>query len=125
DRVHDLASRDRCLDRVEKSDELLMSVALHAAAEHGAVEHVEGRKQGGRAMPLVVMRHGRGAARPNGFTGPRAAERLDLALLFDGQNDGVCGRAHVEPDNVLDLLGEGRCSATIWMRAALPRLSCS
>jgi hypothetical protein len=54
------------------------------------------------------MGHGRGAARPDGFAGPRAAKRLNLALLIDGQNDGVRRRAHVEPDNVLHLLGKRR-----------------
>src|SRR6478672_7533680 len=63
DRVYDLAGRDCCLDGVEKADEFLMTVALHAATEHRAVEHVQGRKQRGRAMPLVVMRHGRGGKR--------------------------------------------------------------
>src|SRR6185436_19337499 len=45
DRVYDLAGRDCCLDGVEKADEFLMTVALHAATEHRAVEHVQGRKQ--------------------------------------------------------------------------------
>ena len=31
-------------DRIEEADELLMPVALHAAADHGAVEHVERRE---------------------------------------------------------------------------------
>ena len=38
------------------------SCALHAAAEDGAVEDVEGGEQRGRAVALVVMRHGAGAA---------------------------------------------------------------
>src|SRR3954452_1001516 len=38
DDVDDLAGRDRRLDGVEEADELLVPVALHAAAEDGAVE---------------------------------------------------------------------------------------
>jgi hypothetical protein len=36
DGVHELADRDRDLDCVEKADELLMAVALHAPAEYRA-----------------------------------------------------------------------------------------
>ena len=54
DDVDDLAGRDLCLDGVEEADELLM--ALHAAADDGAVEDVEGGEQRGRAVALVVMR---------------------------------------------------------------------
>src|SRR6478609_9160183 len=66
DRVHQLAGRDCRLNGVEKADEFLMTVALHAAAQHRAVEYVQGRKQRGRPMPLVIMRHGRGATGPDG-----------------------------------------------------------
>src|SRR3954454_24716401 len=101
DRVYDLAGRDCCLDGIEKADEFLMTVALHAAAEHRAVEDVQGRKQRGRPMSLIVMRHGRRATGPDRRAGPRAAERLDLAFLVDGQDHRMAGWAHVEPDNVL------------------------
>ena len=42
-----LASRDLALDGIEKADEFDMAVALHAAANHGAVEHTEGCEQRG------------------------------------------------------------------------------
>ena len=45
------------LDGVEEADELLVAVALHAAPDDLALEHVEGGV-GGRAMPLVVVGHG-------------------------------------------------------------------
>src|SRR5947207_5645491 len=35
-----------------------------------------------------------------------SVEGLDLGLLIDGQHDGMCRRAHIEADDVLDLLGE-------------------
>jgi len=40
------------IDDAEEPDELLMAMALRAAADHGAVQHVEGGKQGGGAKPL-------------------------------------------------------------------------
>ena len=53
DGVDGLASRDLALDGVQEADELLMPVALHAAADDLAFQHVEGGEQGGRAMSLV------------------------------------------------------------------------
>jgi hypothetical protein len=38
------------LDDVEKPDELLMAMALHALADHLALKNIERRKQGGDAM---------------------------------------------------------------------------
>ena len=53
--VDRLASRDLGLDGIEEADELLVPMALHVAADDGAVEDVEGREQRGRAMPFVVV----------------------------------------------------------------------
>ena len=55
DHVDQLAGRHRRLDRIEEADELLVPVALHAAAEHGAVEHVECREQGRGAVPEIIV----------------------------------------------------------------------
>ena len=55
DHMDALAGRDIGLDGVEEADELLVAVALHAAPDDLALEHVEGGEQGGRAMPLVVV----------------------------------------------------------------------
>jgi hypothetical protein len=62
DDVDDPAERKLRLDGVEESDELLMPMALHVAAAHRTVEHVEGGEQRRGAMPLVVMCHRPGAA---------------------------------------------------------------
>jgi hypothetical protein len=61
DSVNRLASRDLALDGVEEADELLMPVALHAAADDITLQDVEGGEQGGRAVALVVVGHGPGA----------------------------------------------------------------
>ena len=58
DDMDQLASRDLALDGIEKADEFNMAVALHAASDHGAVEHAERGEQGGGAVPLVIMHHG-------------------------------------------------------------------
>jgi hypothetical protein len=43
------------LGRIEETDELLMAVPLHATADHRAVQHVEGSKQGRRVIALIVV----------------------------------------------------------------------
>ena len=58
--VDRLAGRDLALDGVQKPDELLMPVALHATADDLALQHVEGGEQGGRAVALVIVGHGPG-----------------------------------------------------------------
>ena len=103
-----LPRRHLRLDGVEEADELLMPVALHVAADDGAVEHVEGGEQRRRAVALVVVRHGAGAALLHRQSRLGAVERLDLALLVDREHDGVGGRIDVEADDVLELLGELR-----------------
>lgn len=63
---------------VEEANELLVAVARHAAAEDGAVEHVERGEQGGGAVPLVVMGHRPSLAGLEQQAWLRAVEGLDL-----------------------------------------------
>ena len=51
DHVDQLTDWRLGLDRVEETDELLMPVTLHAAANHLALDHVESGKQCGRVVP--------------------------------------------------------------------------
>src|SRR5262245_2970184 len=94
------------LDGVEKADELLMSVALHVATDDGAIEHVEGGKQRGGAVPLVVVGHGPGAPCLHRQSRLGAVERLDLALLVDRKDNSVGRRIDIEADNVFEFLGK-------------------
>ena len=43
------------IDRVQKTDELLMPVPLHVPPDHGSVEDIECSEQRGRAIALVIM----------------------------------------------------------------------
>ena len=106
DDVDQLAGRDRRARRVEEADELLVAMALHAAADHLAVEHVERGEQGRRAVALVVVGHRAGLARLHRQARLRPVERLDLAFLVDREHDGVRRRVDIEPDDVVELGGE-------------------
>ncbi len=106
DRVNDLAHRHGPLHRIEKGDELLMAVLVHASAEHGAIQHIECGEQCGGAVALVIMGHGLAFAGLERKTRLGAVQGLDLALFIDGEHDGVTGRGHVQPHHILDLLGK-------------------
>jgi len=106
--VDDFSGGDGALNGFEKLDELLMAVVRHAAPDDRAVKHVERGEQGGRAVALVVVRHGPAFAWLQREAGLGAVKSLDLALLVDRDDDRVGRRVHVEADNVLDLGGEGR-----------------
>src|SRR6266478_5289027 len=49
--------RGLAIDFVEKADELLMPMALHALADDLAFQHVECSEQRRRAVALIVMCH--------------------------------------------------------------------
>jgi hypothetical protein len=93
-----------------------MAAALHVAADERAVEHVEGGKQCGGAVALVIVGHGAGPSLLHGQPRLRAVERLDLALLVDGQHDGMGGGIDIEADDVFQLLGELRVFESLKVR---------
>lgn len=78
DDVDHLAGRNCGLNGVEEAQELAVAMALHAAAEHGPLQHVERGKQRRRAMPDVVVRLGFGTAWLDAPVRARALQRLDL-----------------------------------------------
>ena len=59
-------------------------------------------------MALIVVRHGSGAALLQRQSGLCAVKRLNLALFVDRQDDGVCGRIDIEPDDVAQFVDEAR-----------------
>ncbi len=85
-----------------------MGVPGHAAADDGAIEHIESGEPGCGAVTLVIMGHGAATSGLERQAGLGAIECLDLTFLVDRHDDGVGGRVHVETDDVLHLLGEGR-----------------
>jgi hypothetical protein len=98
--------RDLALDGIEEANEFEMAVALHAAPDHGAVEHAERGEQGSGAVALVVVRHGLAAPGLDRQSGLGAVERLDLALFVEREHHGVGRRIDIEPDDVGQLGGK-------------------
>ena len=81
DDVDDLAGGDLGFDGIEEADELLMPMALHAAADDRAFEHVEGGEEGGGAVADIVMGHGAAASLLHRQARLGAVESLDLAHM--------------------------------------------
>ena len=108
DGVDRLSRGNLLLDDIEEADELLMAMALHVAADHRAVEDVHRGEQRRRAVALIVVRHGSGAALLQRQSGLGAVQRLNLALFVDRQDDGVGGRIDIEPDDVAQFVDEAR-----------------
>src|SRR5947209_6472197 len=102
-RVDELAGRGFALDGIEEADELAVAVALHAAADHGSVEHAEGGEQGGRAMALIVVRHGLATPGLDRQPGLGAVERLDLAFLVEREHHGMRRGIDIEAEDVAEL----------------------
>ena len=76
-------------------------MALHVAADDGAIEHVEGGKQRRSAMALVVVGQSAGAALLQRQPGLGAVECLNLALFVDREDDRMGGRIDIEPTMLL------------------------
>jgi hypothetical protein len=55
DHVHDLACRNIALDGVDKTDELVMPMALHVPPNDLVDHDVQRREQRGRAVALIVV----------------------------------------------------------------------
>src|SRR5258707_11020840 len=100
DDVDSLLRWNRFLDGVEEADELLMTMALHTPADHLTFEHVEGSKERGGTVTLVVMGHGAGAALLHRQAWLGTVQRLDLALLIDRPNHGMGRRGDIKAHDV-------------------------
>src|ERR1700735_633109 len=106
DYMDDLADRDLGLDLIEKADELLMPVLLHALPDDRTVEHVERREERGRSVALIVMGHRPAAPllQRQARLGP--VQRLDLGFLIKGQHHRMGRWIDIEPDHITKLLGK-------------------
>ena len=101
------------VDCLEEPDEFLVPMPRHAVADDFPIEHAQGRKQGGRAVAFVVVRHRSTAAFLQRKARLGAIEGLDLALLVDAQDQGLVRWIEVEPDDIVELLDKVRVPADL------------
>ena len=113
DDMDHLLLRHPGIDDIEEADELLMAMTLHALADDLALKDIERREQGGDAVPLIIVGHGAGASLLHRQPRLGAVQRLNLALLIDGQHNGVVRRIDVKSDDVLELGGKLRVAGQL------------
>ena len=97
---------EEAFDGIQEADELLMTMALHAAAGDFALKYAESSKQGSRAVAFVVAGHCASPAFLQGQTGLGAVQRLNLAFLIEGPHDGVGWWIDIKPDNIMEFVGK-------------------
>jgi hypothetical protein len=96
------------------SHELLVGDALPAALARQtfpddlAIQQAERGKQRGRSVPLVIVRLPRRDSRTERQQGGRPVQRLNLAFLVHGQDQGLVGRIQIEAHDVTEFLHEIR-----------------
>src|ERR1700745_2573784 len=93
---------------LRKRIKLLVTMALHAAANDLAFEDIESGEQRRCAMSFVVVGHRAGAALLHRQAGLGARGRLDLRLFVDREDDGMGGRIDIKADHVAQLVDELR-----------------
>ena len=89
DGVDHQSFRHRGLDGIGKADELLMLLALLAAGDDRAVEHVEGGERRRRAVADIVVGHG---ARLAGLMGSPGCDRANarIRLFSSTESTAAC-----------------------------------
>ena len=107
--MDDFACCDIALDGVDKTDSLLMPVALHVLPEDLAVHDVQRRERRGRgvALILIVVDNGRAAPLLGRQARLSAIKRLDPGLFVPARHDGMGRRRGAAPDDVVRRLGQG------------------
>jgi hypothetical protein len=73
-----------------------MAMLVHAAADHRAIQHVQGGEQRGGAVALAVVCHGSALTQFQRQSWLSAVECLDLRFLVDGRDHRMGGRIHVD-----------------------------
>jgi len=90
----------------QEAQKFLVTVPGHALADNPPIQDIQGCKQRGGTMPLVVMRHGPAASLFDGQPWLGTLQCLDLTLFIHAQDDGLVGGIEIQSHHVSELLGE-------------------
>ena len=78
-----------------------MTMTRHASANRYTLQNIKSREQRGRAIALVIMRHGPGAPLLQRQAWLRAIKRLNLAFLVNTKYQRVVRWVHIETNDIL------------------------
>src|SRR6478672_5039863 len=92
DQMHVEFERYLAVDVFEKGKPLLMPMLLLGHRNHLAAEIIERRKEGRRAVPVVIVGARGNVAGAQRQTGLAALQSLALAFLVSAEDDGVFRR---------------------------------
>jgi hypothetical protein len=111
DNVHVQVGRDRCFNPVKKKQELLMPISRWALADDRTFQDIQGGKQCGRSVPLVIVSLPLRRFRAKRQNGLRPIQRLNLTLFVYAQHHRLIRRIRVQPSNISEFGNEVRISA--------------
>ena len=93
---------------VEEAAEFLRPVARHAFADDGTGLHVEGGKERGRPVPLIVVGAPFGLPWSHWQQRLGTIQRLDLRFLINAEHQRAIRRVEIEADDVARLVNKQR-----------------
>ena len=111
DHVDIQAGRRLLVNLVEELDPFLMAVFVHACRDHLPRDHFNGRKERGRSVSLVVVRHRCTAPLLDRQFRLRSVECLNRCLLIGAHHQCVLGRIQVQAHHITQLLLKTRVIA--------------
>ena len=108
-----LALGDLAINQTKECQPFLVTMAWQARGDDRALRDMQGGKEGGGAMPLVIVRHRAAAPRLQGQARLRAIQGLDLAFFIHAEDDGMFGRVQIQAHHVLQFVLEVRVPAEL------------
>lgn len=113
DQMQGLARGDLAINQTQERQPFLVPMARPAGGDDRAFGNIQGGKERGGAMALVVVRHRAAATGLEGQAGLGAIQRLDLAVLIHAQDHGMLRRVQIQAHHVLQFVLEVRIPAEL------------
>ena len=106
DQVQGLALGNLTINQTKEPQPFLVPMARQAGGDDGALRDIQGGKERGGAMALIIVRHRAAATGLERQAGLGAIQGLDLAFLIHAQDHGMLGRVQIQAHHILQLVLE-------------------
>ena len=113
DQRQGVALGDLAINQTQDRQPFLVPMARQARGDDRALRDMQGGKECGGAMPLVIVRHRAAATGLQGQAGLRAIQGLDLTFFIHAQDHGMLGRVQIQTHHILQLVLEVRILAEL------------